>query len=325
MPLKISHLSKKYDDRWILRDVSFEAQDGEILGIFGSTGAGKSTLIRLITGSESANSGTIHHDLQDVSALSCEDRDFHLPRLTNDSFWKTVFKTDKKSQLADGEGQVLALEHAIEKANSVLLLDDSFCYMDFLLRMENYEKLKRHAVQNKSIVIIASNDYDEIMMLCDHVAVLSGGEIKQFETPRSIYEFPNSVQVAGIFGRNNIVPARRISSSRAEMPEFMTIAGEHRLFTKKTGSRGALGAINQNVNLMIRPEHISLSFGASFPEDNLLRATISDIKFNGPTTIVRLDSNGLKLEALVLRLVGLEIGDECMVGLPPDRIIVLKD
>ncbi len=324
MPLKISHLSKKYDDRWILRDVSFEAQDGEILGIFGSTGAGKSTLIKIISGSEKAISGTIHHDTADVTALTCEDRDFHLPRLTNESFWKTIFKTEKKSQLADGEGQVLALEHAIEKAKSVLLLDDSFCYMDFLLRTENYEKLKTHAVRNKSIVIIASNDYDEVLMLCDRVAVLSGGEIKQFGTPREVYENPNSVQVAGIFGRNNIISARRVSSSKAEMPEFMTLDGEHRVFTKKIESRGALGAINQNVSLMIRPEHISLSFGASFPEDNLLRAKITDIKFNGPTTIVRLDSNGLKIEALVLRLVGLEVGEECMVGLPPDRIAVLK-
>lgn len=325
MPLKISHISKKYDDRWILRDVDFEARNGEITGIFGSTGAGKSTLIRLIAGSEKCSSGEIVHESHDVTALSCEDRQFHFPKLSNESFWKALFKTDKSSQLADGEGQVLALESAIEKADSVLLLDDSFCYMDLLLRMENYEKLKKAVREQNLIVLIATNDFDEAMLLCDRVAVLSSGEIKQFGTPREIYELPNSGQTAGICGRNNIFTARRVSSSKAETPEFQTLTGEHRLFTRKTGSRSALGALDQSVDLMIRPEHVTISFGASFPEDNLLKATIIDIKFLGATTLIRLDSNGLHLEALVLRLVGLEIGSECLLGLPPDRIFVLKD
>ncbi len=108
------------------------------------------------------------------------------------------------------------------------------------------------------------------------------------------------------------------------MPEFMTLDGEHRLFAGKP-EKSALGAINQNISLAIRPEHISISFGASFPEDNLLRATISEIKFQGSTTLLKLDANGLILDALVLRLVGLNVGEVCMVGLPPDRILVLKD
>jgi ABC-type Fe3+/spermidine/putrescine transport system ATPase subunit len=82
--------------------------------------------------------------------------------------------------------------------------------------------------------------------------------------------------------------------------------------------------LNQNINLMIRPEQISISFGASFPEDNLLKATVSAVTPMGATTRVELDCDGLRLEALVLRLVGLNIGEECMVGLPPDRIIVLR-
>jgi hypothetical protein len=57
----------------------------------------------------------------------------------------------------------------------------------------------------------------------------------------------------------------------------------------------------------------------------LLKATITDIKFQGSTTLIKLDANGLILEALVLRLVGLNVREECMVGLPPDRISVLKD
>lgn len=87
----------------------------------------------------------------------------------------------------------------------------------------------------------------------------------------------------------------------------------------------SLGALNQNVWLGIRPEHISISFGASFPEDNLIKATITGVQFLGATTMVELDAEGLRLDALVPRLVGLNIGDTCMLGMPPDRIAIFKD
>ena len=324
MSLKVTNLSKRYDDNWVLRNISFEVERCEVFGIFGATGAGKSTLIRLLSGSENCDGGAIHFDSNEVTTLSCDERNFHFPKLTNDNFWKNLFNTEHKSQLADGEGQVLALEESLQKADSVLLLDDSFCYMDRLLRLENYEKLHRTVDEKRLIVIIASNGFDEVLKLCERIALLHEGEIKQIGTPREIYESPNSVAVARLTGRNNLIAARRLTASEAELPEFETVVGEHHVFTRRIG-KNALDAQTENVTLAIRPEHISISFGASFPEDNLLKAQITDIKFHGATTLIRLDSNGLILEAMVLRLVGLNVGDECMVGLPPDRILVLAD
>ena len=322
MSLRVSNLSKRYTDNWVLRDVSFEAVKGEIFGIFGATAAGKSTLIRLISGSEKCTGGSIIHDSADVTTFSCEDRDFHFPKLTNESIWKDLFKTEEKSQIADGEGQVLALEEALEKADSVLLLDDSFCYMDRLLRHENYTKLQNRVREKNLIVIVATNDFQEAMYLCDRIGVLQEGEMKQIGTPREIYENPNSFAVARITGRNNLIEARRLTSTKTELPEVQTLVGNHRLFARKT-EKNSPGALHQNVTLAVRPEHISISFGASFPEDNLLKATVADIRFQGATTLIVLDSNGLILEALVLRVVGLKIGDECMVGLPPERVLIL--
>jgi putative spermidine/putrescine transport system ATP-binding protein len=324
MSLKVENLSKRYEQNWVLRNVSFEAEEGQILGIFGVTGAGKSTLIRVLSGAEKCNSGTIQHYDHDVTLLSCDDRDFHFPQVNNNSFWQKLFKTDKKSILADGEGQVLALHEALENARSVLLLDDSFCYMDRLLRHDNYKRLRDTVRQKNLIVLIATNDFDEAMMLCDRVIVLDKGEVLQTGTPDEVYLNPVSSRVAYVSGRNNLIEARRLTSTKIETPEFQTIKGEHRLFTDKT-DKTRFAPINQNNILTIRPEHISISFGASFPEDNLLKAQITDVRFRGATTLVVLDANGLKLEALVLRLVGLNVGEECMVGLPPDRILVFKN
>jgi ABC-type Fe3+/spermidine/putrescine transport system ATPase subunit len=323
MSLKVENLSKRYEQNWVLRDVSFEAEEGEILGIFGVTGAGKSTLIRIISGTEKCNGGAIFHKSDDITLLSCDERNFHYPRVTNESFWQKLFKTDKTSMLADGEGQVLALDEALEQADSVLLLDDSFCYMDRLLRHENYRKLKDKVRQKNLIVLIATNDFDEAMRLCDRVVVIDKGQVLQTGTPGEIYLNPASSRVAYISGRNNLIEARRLTSTKIETPEFQTIKGEHRLFTDKT-EKSRFAPINQNNILAIRPEHISISFGASFPEDNLLKARITDVRFQGATTLVVLDAGGLRLEALVLRLVGLNTGEECVVGLPPDRILVFK-
>ncbi len=323
MSLIINGLSKKIENIWILKNVSLEIKAGEILGLFGLSGVGKSVLMRVLAGLDSADSGQILFNDSDVTAVPYKNRGFYFPTLTNESFWNALFKTKNPSELADGEGQVYALENALKKASGVLLLDNSFCQMDWHLREEKYDRLRQVLKEKNLIVIFATNDYEEVFQLCDRVAILHGGEIKQIGTPREIYENPNSSTVARVFGRNNLFAARRLTSSKTETPEFQTIEGEHRLFAAKT-EKSSLGAINQNITLAIRPEHISISFGASFPEDNLIKAEIVDVDFLGERTLIQLNAHGLNLYAIVLRLVGLNIGDECMVGLPPDRISVLK-
>lgn len=324
MSLKISNLSKCYENVWILRDVSLEVKPGEILGLFGLSGVGKSVIMRVLAGLDDANGGQIVFNEVDLTGTPCKQRGFYFPTLTNESFWKTLFKTQNPSELADGEGQVYALENALEQADGVLLLDNSFCQMDWKLREDKYDRLRQAARDKNLSVIFATNDYEEVFQLCDRAAILHDGEIKQIGTPREIYEHPNSIAVASVFGRNNLFAARRLTSSKSETPEFQTIEGEHRLFTARQ-EKSSLGAINQNIILAIRPEHISISFGASFPEDNLLKAEIIDVDFLGERTLLQLNANGLNLYSIVLRLVGLNIGDECVVGLPPDRILTLKE
>ena len=324
MSLIINNLSKKYDNNWVIKDVSLQVEKGEILGLFGVVAEGKTTVIRVLAGVEPLNDGTIFYNSEDLTNRDCNERGFNFPKLTNDEFWKSLFKTHKSSQLADGEGQVLALEHALQNASEVLLLDNQFCFMDRITRERNCEKL-RAAVKEKNLaVIFATNDYNEVFSICDRVSVLHNGVIVQTGTPREVFENPNCVAVARVTGRNNLIEAKRMTSSKSDTPEFQTLKGEHHLFTDRI-KEDAPGAINENVTLAIRPEHVSISFGASFPEDNLLRAEITGTSFLGSTTLIKLDAGGLPLEALVLRLVGLSVGEECMVGLPPDRILVLKD
>ncbi|MBC7900796.1 MAG: ABC transporter ATP-binding protein [Saprospiraceae bacterium] len=323
MSLQVITLSKRYADIWILRDVSFEAERGKITGLFGVSGSGKTTVLKTIAGIEKTNGGTVTFDSKNASGLSREARNFYFS-VPASSFLSSLLKSDGSAQLSGGERAAANVENALASDAEVLLLDDPFCSMDSFTKHKYFEKLRKSVNEKNLAVVFATSNYDDVFALCDSVAVLGGGgEIIQTGTPQDVYSEPRSYAVARITGRNNLFEARRLTSSKAEHPQFQTLTGEHRLVVEKI-ERNALGSINQNVWLCIRPEHISIAFGASFPEDNLLMAVITGVQLMGSTTLVELNANGLVLHALVLRLVGLNIGDECMLGLPPNWIQVLK-
>lgn len=323
MSLTISKLSKRYGDRWILRDVSFEVNRSEIIGIIGENSSGKSTVLKLIYGSEKSHSGEISFEEKSLTASSVKERGFSIVHDDSQKGWKSLFSS-KSDGLSDSERHRRILESALEASDTVILADNPFACISPNAFDEVAEFFRRRVKEKRLCAIVAIDNPEQAFAVCDRVAVLDRGEIRQTGAPREIYENPNSVAVAGALGRNNFIEARRVSFTNQAVQEFQTITGDHRLQTDKTEKR-RLGAITSNVTLAIRPEHISISFGASFPEDNLLKAKIAEIQYQGATTRLKLDANGLILEALVLRLVGLNIGDECMLGLPPNRILVLKD
>lgn len=318
MTLKIRKLSKRYHNKWVLRDVNLEIEPGTILGVIGENSSGKSTFLRSVYGSEKINSGEIAYNGQDLT--NSKERGFSFYDNQKPNGLKGLFA---KEIISESEKQTEALTKQLEIAESLILLDNPCFGLDLQSKEQIFGKLKNIVKDKNLTVILASNNEADIFGVCDQVAVLSEGEISQTGTPRAIYENPNSVASARALGRCNLILSRRITFTNQNILEFQTLTGDHRLRVDKV-EKSILGAITNNISLAIRPEHISISFGASFPEDNLLKAQIAAIDYLGATTRIHLEANGLKLEALVLRLVGLNIGDECMVGLPPDRILILK-
>jgi ABC-type Fe3+/spermidine/putrescine transport system ATPase subunit len=311
MTLELSKISKRYGNVWALRDIDLRVESGEVLGLVGPHWSGKSTLLKIIAGRESrtpASSGPAGS--HSVHYVETSRRSF-ISRLTNRS---TDFPGERQN----------AFETAIREATDVLVIDDLFKGIDPAMRWENAERLRAVAREKGLSVVVSTDDFPAAAAVSDKIAILLDGEIRQYGTPEEIYETPASVSVAALTGRCNIFEARRLTSSKTELPEFQLIDKHFRLYAERADV-AKLGAINRNVWLAIRPEHISISFGASFPEDNLVRAVVREIRFEGPTTTIRFDCDGLSLEAVVLRVVGLNIGDECMLGLPPDRIRILRN
>lgn len=312
MVLRIERISKRYGDKWVLRDVGLDAQSGQVFGIFGPSGAGKSVLLRIVAGLEASNGGTVHFP---GAAPSIHPRPpgSRLSRLLAPS-----------SPGSDGLASLASLRDALRQAEDALLIDDVLAPMDDGLREAAVAEIRAAAKERNLAILLATPRFGDVLTACDRALVLNGTEVRQEGTPRKLYEEPASADVASLTGRNNLIEARRLTSTKKDVPEFMTTVGGHRLRTRPT-TKSSLGAINQNVSLAIRPEQVTISFGASFPEDNLIKARLVGIRFMGSATYLGLDANGLALEASVPRLVGLEVGSECMVGLPPERLIVLKD
>ena len=291
MPIRVDNLSKRNGNQWLYRDVSFSVADGEVFAILGPNGSGKRELLREISN----------------DSLFGENKASFLARIFRPETIAGAIKFDL--------GAIKAARNS-----GPLFLDNPFNGLDEYKRADLAESLKG----NSKPVVFTTSNFDDVLLAADRAAVLANGYIQQIGEPHELYREPANRLVATLTGPCNLIEARRLTSSKAELPEFQTIAGEHRLFTQKVELRG-LGAINSNAWLAIRPEQVVLSFGASFPEDNLLKGTIAAVRFAGPSTYVTLDCSGLSLEAMVTRLIGLNVGDECMVGLPPDRIRVLAD
>ncbi len=114
----------------------------------------------------------------------------------------------------------------------------------------------------------------------------------------------------------------RLSAMKVEIGEFKTLEGGHTL--RLPVRPGDLPPLNQPCTLAIRPEHVVISRG-SVDGENVLPAIVREVQFAGATTTIKLDANGLALEALTIRSDDFSPGDLCTVSLPPDRIALLKD
>jgi ABC-2 type transport system ATP-binding protein len=217
--ISVENISKTYEKGTIkaLENVSFEVEKGELFGIIGPDGAGKTSLFRILTTLLLADSGTAKVDGFDVvkNYKDIRTRVGYMPGkfslyqdLTieeNLDFFATVFNTtvaknydlikdiyqqiepfkDRRAgKLSGGMKQKLALSCALIHAPSVLFLDEPTTGVDAVSRKEFWEMLKR--LRDKGITILVSTPYMDEASLCDKIALISEGKILSIDTPLSI-------------------------------------------------------------------------------------------------------------------------------------------
>jgi iron(III) transport system ATP-binding protein len=357
MPLlSLKNLSRSFGSTHAVADVSLDVNQGEFFGLLGPSGCGKTTTLRMIAGLEKPDAGTIEFQNADITNLPPERRGFgmvfqnyalfpHLNVFENVAFGlRARHKTKEEmkervtsalelvqlpgyekravDELSGGQQQRVAIARAIAIEPVLLLFDEPLSNLDVSLREETRSELRELVTRLGLTAVYVTHDQEEAFALCDRISVMVGGKLMQTGRPRELYEQPSEISVASFLGRNNLIKAMRSSSSKTADGEFKTLEGGHTL--RLSVKHEELAPLNKPVYLAIRPEHVQLSIN-NIGAPNALNGNIREIVFAGATSTVRVDVNGLLIEALVLETDGLAVNQRCHVVLPPDHLTLLKN
>lgn len=242
MEIRIQQITKSFDGKQVIRPTDLTIESGSFTTLLGPSGCGKTTLLRMIAGLETPDSGEIWFGSQCVFSKSKKInllpekrnlgfvfQDFALwPHMTvfeNVAFGlrakkdtadlqnrveqalRTVrlggFEKRYPHQLSGGQQQRVAFARAIVVCPDCLLFDEPLSALDALLREEMRHELKELTAKLGITSVFVTHDQTEAMSMSDRIAVLNGGAVEQYDTPESIYHHPATSFVARFVGKSN--------------------------------------------------------------------------------------------------------------------------
>ena len=276
--IEIKNISKSFGDKCILNDVSLYVKRGEFLTLLGPSGCGKTTLLRILAGFGTADSGEILINGKDITGVPPHERPVntvfqryalfpHLDVYENIAFGlklkkmptdeidrkvrkalKMVSMTDYEDRdvesLSGGQQQRVAIARAIVNEPSVLLLDEPLSALDLKMRKDMQMELKEMHRELGITFIYVTHDQEEALTLSDTIVVFDDGVIQQIGTPTDIYNEPQNAFVADFIGESNILNGRMIKDKLVEF------AG-HEFECVDSGF-----GENVEVDVVVRPEDI---------------------------------------------------------------------
>lgn len=282
--INLINITKSFNDKLVLKNINLEINDGEIISILGKSGCGKSTTLQLIAGLIKPDSGDILFNNKSVLNLSTGKRDAvivfqdyrlfpHMTVFQNIEFgmkMRKVPKNERKekvykllelvkldniankypSNLSGGQSQRVAIARTLAVNPKVLLLDEPFSNLDINLRNEMREFVLNLQKKLKITTILVTHDKEEALMMSDRIGVMIDGEIKQFDNPKTLYEYPINKEVADIFGERNYI------NGKLEKGKFISEILKIDLYSNNIIHDYS---DTENINLMIPIESISIN------------------------------------------------------------------
>jgi sulfate transport system ATP-binding protein len=234
MSIEIKGVNKKFGDFVALDDVNVSLPTGQLTALLGPSGGGKSTLLRIIAGLDSADSGTINIEGTNATQLPPQKRNVgfvfqhyavfkHMTVAKNVAFGLEIRKRPKDeiakrvdellklvhlsqfahrlpSQLSGGQRQRMALARALAVEPTVLLLDEPFGALDAKVRKELRDWLRRLHDEVHVTTVFVTHDQEEAMEVADEIVVINEGRVEQVGTPDQLYDEPANDFVMGFLG-----------------------------------------------------------------------------------------------------------------------------
>ena len=310
----IDGVCKTYPGVTAVDDVRLSIFKGEMFALVGSSGCGKTTLLRMLAGFETPTSGRIVLNGQDLAGLPPYERPLNMmfqsyalfPHLTvwdNIAFglrrdnWprdkvaerveamlKLVqlgkYAKRKPHQLSGGQQQRVALARSLAKRPQLLLLDEPLGALDKKLREQMQREIKRVSRERRISVLYVTHDQEEALTMSDRIAVFNRGRIEQIGTPTELYERPATRFVADFLGDTNFFAGTVLAASDGRC--WIEVMG--RQVEAMASTPIAIGA---QVVVAVRPERVTLHPAA---DDASLSGRLTEVIYLGAAqrSVVRL-------------------------------------
>ncbi len=244
----LRNLVKSYDGKKnVIDNINLDIKDKEFVVLVGSSGCGKSTILRLISGLEDITSGEVLIDGKVINNTPPKDRDIafvfqsyalypHMSVYDNMAFGLKMRKYDKSvidekvrevakalnleelldrkpKQLSGGQRQRVALGRAIVRNPKVFLMDEPLSNLDANLRVQMRSEIKRLHNKLQTTFVYVTHDQTEALTMGDRIVILDKGKIQQADSPEIIYNKPANKFVAGFIGQMNFIDVNVINGS----------------------------------------------------------------------------------------------------------------
>lgn len=222
--LELKNVKKSYDGTVVLKDISLDIEEGEIVSILGPSGCGKTTLLNLILGIVDADGGKIIFNGEDLTDVPMEKRGFNIvfqdyalfpnlnvyqnityglrnkPEISSKEEVEELISllgleehlSKRIGQLSGGQKQRVALARTMVMKPKILLLDEPLSALDGVIKESIKDRIKTIAKEYNLTTIIVTHDPEEALTLSDRVMIINEGEIAQFARPEEIIEKPEN-------------------------------------------------------------------------------------------------------------------------------------
>ena len=225
--VRLENVSKSFGSTTVINNMTLDIYEGEFITFLGSSGCGKTTVLRMISGLEEVSKGKVFIDNVDVTNVDPTKREVNtifqnfalFPKMTvkeNITFGLRMKKLSKEEiekkflsiiklvklegfedryphELSGGQQQRVAIARGVIMNPKVLLLDESLCSLDLKLKKKIQVELKR--IQKKLVItfIYVTHNQEEALSMSDRIVIINKGNIEQIGTPQDIYKNPKKV------------------------------------------------------------------------------------------------------------------------------------
>lgn len=224
--LSIDRINKKYGNKTVLEDISFEVKKGEFLSLLGPSGCGKTTLLRLLIGIEFPDSGFVYKFGEDITFTPPKERNIgivfqnyalfpnmtvfqniayalktkKLPKEEIDKKVSEIINTveltehayKKPAQLSGGQQQRVAIARTLVLNPDIILFDEPMSALDANIKLILRKLIKDIQLKYGVTMIYVTHDQEEAYALSDRIMVINDSRIAQLDTPKAIYKNPSS-------------------------------------------------------------------------------------------------------------------------------------